>query len=406
MARKNNTKIKTAIIGGGASGLFLATMLSQKGERVALFERGDRVGKKLSATGNGQGNITNLAVKNTPYFSSTSVGVMRAQEIIRSFDDDSLCEFFRSLGILVFFDERGRGYPTSRQASALTDALRFAIEKTGVSVLLSTQITAMEKRGEYFVLTTNSGERYEAENVVLCTGGKSAKNFGTDGSAYALAQGFGHSLTALYPSLVQLKTDTANIKSLKGIRVFDASVKAEWIEKGEKQSHAVVGDIMFTDYGVSGDAIFRLSAFIASKKEATLSIDFLPSVDTQTLIRALQNKKTAFPNTADSERLCGIVNNQVGRAIMKTVAGASDEKVAKAVKEFTLQVKGSLGFDYAQVTKGGIPLDEVDERLQSKKAKGLYFAGEILDIDGECGGFNLQWAYSSACVVAKAIAEK
>lgn len=404
MITKNIIKINTAIIGGGASGLFLASMLSRTNLSVAVFERGERVGKKLSATGNGQGNVTNAFVKNTKYFSSTPMGARFAEEKIARFDDVSLCDFFRERGILVFFDERGRGYPTSRQASALTDALRYSLEGSGVYTFTSTCIEKIEKKGNTFLLTANGGaKKYEAENVVLCTGGKAAKNFGTDGSAYALAQAFGHTLTPLYPSLVQLKTDTGTIRGLKGIRIFDAQVRAEWTESSVQKSHTVKGDIIFTDYGVSGDAIFRLSAFVAAHKEATLSIDFLPDVSNKDLERVLKNKKKAFPDMADSERLCGIVNNQVGRAIMKTLEKASDEDIVRAVKNFTLNVKGTLGFDYAQVTKGGIPLVEVDDNLQSRKVKGLYFAGEILDVDGECGGFNLQWAYASACTVANAL---
>ena len=400
---KKSTKLKIAIIGGGASGLFLANFLTmQKGE-AAIFERGERLGRKLSATGNGQGNITNVAVKNTPYFSSSSEGVALAEKWIARYDENSLREFFARLGVLVFFDERGRGYPTSRQASSLTDALRFSLERKGVETFLSTQIVALEKRGETFLLTSGKGERFEAETVVLCAGGKAAKNFGTDGSAYALAEKFHHTITALYPSLVQLKTDTSAIRALKGIRVFDAAVTAKWTENGERKTHTLRGDIIFTDYGVSGDAVFRLSAFLAAQKDGMLSIDFLPDVSLAELQTALQNKRAAFPDMADEERLCGIVNNQVGRAIMKSVRNADDSAVAKAVKAFSLPVKGTLGFDYAQVTKGGISLKEVDENLQSRNVQGLYFAGEILDIDGECGGFNLQWAYASARAVAAAI---
>ena len=406
MVMQYGRTIETAVIGGGASGLFLATALSGTGVNVALFERGERVGKKLSATGNGQGNITNRAVKNTKYFSSAVDGVSLAKSCIEHYDDNSLCEFFHSLGLLVFFDERGRGYPTSRQASALTDALRFAVEKQDVDVHTDTQIISIVKRDKIFLLTDKNGKEYRAENVVLCTGGKAAKNFGTDGSAYDLARSFGHTLTKLYPSLVQLKTDTSTIRALKGIRVFDTRVTATWEEKGVKKEKTLCGDIIFTDYGVSGDAIFRLSAFISAQETATLTIDFLPDVSLETLLETLQNKRKAFPNIADSERLCGIVNNQVGRAVAKTVCRFDDKTLANAVKNFSLQVKGTLGFDYAQVTKGGIPLAEVDGDLQSRKIEGLYFAGEILDIDGECGGFNLQWAYSSARTVASAIAQK
>ena len=193
------------------------------------------------------------------------------------------------------------------------------------------------------------------------------------------------------------------VRTLKGIRVFDAGVRANWTENGKKNTHALQGDVIFTDYGVSGDAAFRLSAFIADKKEAELILDFLPEFSEADIVGALQRKRKALPNEPATEWLCGIVNNQVGRAIMKKVNSTDLSVVANAVKNFRLSVHGTLGFDYAQVTKGGIPLSEVDDSLQSKKVKGLYFAGEILDVDGECGGFNLQWAYASARTVATAL---
>jgi len=406
MAINHMTKIKTAIIGGGAAGLFLANALSKNDEKVALFERSERVGRKLSATGNGQGNVTNAAVGNTPYFSASKRGKSLAERLTSRFDAHSLCDFFNALGVLIFFDERGRGYPTSRQASALTDALRFSALENGVSFYVDTAIVDLQKTPSGFVLTSAKGELFQAETVALCTGGKAAKNFGTDGSAYALATGLGHTLTALRPSLVQIKTDVSQTRTLKGIRVFDVGVTAVWTENGIEKKHTVQGDIIFTDYGVSGDAVFRLSAFIADKTQAKLIVDFLPDVTEETIVRLLENKRAALPKQEDGERLCGIVNNQVGRAIMKTLPCADDETVAKRVKSFVLTVTGSLGFDYAQVTKGGVAMDEVDDGLQSRKVQDLYFAGEILDVDGECGGFNLQWAYASARTVAAAIAEK
>ncbi len=398
--RRMNT-IHTAIIGGGAAGLFLASALQSN--HVTLFERGDRVGRKLSATGNGQGNVTNLAATETEYFGSATESA-RIREIISSADHTALSAFFRSLGVLLTADERGRVYPASRQASALTDALRFAVYERGVNVCLSTRVTDIEKTDGGFLLTAECAEgkkTYFAENVVLCAGGKAAKNFGTDGTAYSLVEKFGHSVTALYPSLVQLKTDTTHIKALKGIRVNDGGVTATF----GKEKIALTGDIIFTDYGVSGDAIFRISAFLADKipqGNVQLSIDFLPEISEGEIYDILLKKRKAFPNLTDNELFFGIVNNQIGRAIFKRVEGDL-RKAAKLAKAFTLCVTGSLGFDYAQVTKGGIPLIETDENLQSRLVKGLYFAGEILDVDGPCGGFNLQWAFSSAMRVAKAI---
>jgi predicted flavoprotein YhiN len=172
---------------------------------------------------------------------------------------------------------------------------------------------------------------------------------------------------------------------------------------------SLVGDVIFTDYGVSGDAVFRISSFIADKIDGgkvVLSLDLLPTVSKEKLVALLAEKRKKFQELADSELLCGILNNQVGRAVMKRYGGGGFEAVADGVKCFTIPVVGSLGFDYAQVTKGGIPLNEVDGNLESRIKKGLYFAGEILDVDGQCGGFNLQWAYASAKTVADAINTK
>ena len=400
-----NGKIyEAAIVGGGAAGLMLAATLCTTQSNIAIFERGERVGRKLSATGNGQGNITNLACEKEEYCSSTPFGAAKAQDIIRAFGKDSLTSFFERLGVLLLADDRGRVYPAGRQASAFTDALRFFVQEKGVTTHLATQITRVQKQEGVFLLTTDNGETYYAENLVLCTGGKAAKNFGTDGSAYALATGFGHTLTPLYPSLVQLKTDTKNIKTLKGIRVADACVSARW--QGGEQT--LTGDIIFTDYGVSGDAVFRLSAYIADKIErgVALSIDFLPAFSYERILDLLTEKRRRFPDMPNGELLCGVVNNQIGRAVMKLVGEGDLARAATLVKAFPLTVTGTLGFDYAQVTKGGIPLEETDNTLQSKFVDGLYFAGEILDIDGHCGGFNLQWAYSSAQAVAGAIIAK
>ncbi len=399
-------KIKTAIIGGGASGLFLATALHTT-DKTVLFERNDRVGKKLSSTGNGQGNITNRLASQTSYFSATPTGESLAKEVICAADESRLNEYFQGLGVLLSTDDRDRVYPVSRQASSLTDALRFAVAQKGIDLRLSSRVRDLQKAENGFVLTVESGEKtYQiyAESVVLCAGGKAAKNFGTDGAAYALAKEVGHNVTNLYPSLVQLKTDVAHTKTLKGIRVNDGGLTA-YLPDGKKV--ALNGDIIFTDYGVSGDAVFRISAYIADKISAgvRLEIDFLPPFSKAEILQALQRKKTAFSDLPDGELLFGIVNNQVGRAVMKRAEGDLLQ-AANLVKAFPLTVTGSLGFDYAQVTKGGISMAEVTENLESRFAPGLYFAGEILDVDGPCGGFNLQWAYSSAMRVADALNKK
>ncbi len=392
-----------AIIGGGAAGLTLCNLLGQF-EKVTLLERGERLGRKLSATGNGQGNVSNANVLSTPYFSQSGGNTEeRVQALLQRFDSASLRLFLQSLGVPTVVDGRGRVYPAGRQASALTDALRFGIEEKGVGVRLSAQVTGIRRAKEGFLLTCLCEGREEvlqAQTVVLCVGGKAAKNFGTDGSGYALATSLGHSVTKLYPSLVQLKTDTAPIKGLKGIRVADGGLTAELC--GEQ--YAVTGDILFTEYGVSGDAVFQLSAYLcgANLEKARLFIDFLPAYSEREIAALLQEKKQRMPRLAQDELLFGVVNNQVGRAILRCAQG-NLQRAAALVKSFPLSVTGSLGFDYAQVTKGGVPLSETTDGLESVFAKRLYFAGEVLDVDGACGGFNLQWAYTSACAVAESI---
>ena len=406
-------KIEIAVIGGGASGLLLANALADYNEiagtplpKTVVFERGERVGKKLSSTGNGQGNVTNRGVLTAEYFSSENTAAEKISAILRANDDKDFANFWARRGVLLTQDERGRVYPAGRQASALTDALRFSAAEKGIALRTSTRVTDGQEGADGFLLTCeNGGQTYtcQAEKVVLCVGGKAAKNFGTDGTSYALAQNLGHSVTPLYPSLVQLKTDTTYIKTLKGIRVNGGVLTA----KTPLDEHTEHGDIIFTDYGVSGDAVFRISAFIARELAAgktTLSIDFLPEYTEAEVFSAMREKRTAYAAIDNSELLFGIVNNQIGRAVMRR-AGGDLYKAARLVKDFPLAVTGSLGFDYAQVTKGGIPLSETDENLESKFAKGLYLTGEVLDVDGQCGGFNLQWAYSSACTVAAALAK-
>ena len=401
----------TVIIGGGAAGLFLAANATTEYGKVLLLERGERVGKKLSSTGNGQGNITNARVGEAAYFSvrGDKTQEKQVQGYLSRYGRDELLAFLGRLGGLFLADERGRYYPAGRQASAITDLLRYEIASRGVEIQTGAYVQSLQKVGGRYEITakTEEGVRtYFADCVVVCTGGKAAKNFGTDGNGYALAGAFLHTTTALYPALVQLKTDVSYTKSLKGIRVMDAKLTA--VVDG-KPVQTLTGDVIFTDYGVSGDAVFRISSFVADKLDSgkvSLVIDLLPTVEKEELLTILTEKEKNYPQLPKAELLCGILNNQVGRAAMKRYGEAGLSAVVDGIKAFALPVLGSLGFDYAQVTKGGIPLAELDEHLQSRNVEGLYFAGEILDVDGECGGFNLQWAYTSAMICLEGIKEK
>ncbi len=383
------------IIGGGASGLACAARLNKSGKKlkIALLDAGDRLGKKLAATGNGQGNISNLDISARHYHGGNTE--LAAKLCADPFSDERL------FNCLFTADEKGRIYPTSRQASALVDDLINSVNNPPLALIATGyKVEKISKTEKGFEIPESGGIVNKSKFLVLCVGGKAQKQFKTDGSGYALATGFGHTLTPLYPSLVQLKTDTEYIKTLKGIRV-DCKVSA--ICEGKKIAETR-GDVIFTDYGISGNAVFSISSYVADKRNVTLSLEFLPDFTSEQIVKSISaHKKSGFEV---SELLSGTLHNQLGRAVIKRAGTASAEKIAETLKNFTLPVTGSLGFDYAQVTKGGISMAEVTDSLESKLVKNLFFAGEILDVDGDCGGYNLHWAFSSACAVADEILKR
>ena len=373
--------VKIAIIGGGAAGLACAVQLARRGRDVTVLERADRLGKKLSATGNGQGNVTNIHMDASHYFSDDLNKVAR---ILSHFSDRDAVRFLESMGGIFLPDARGRVYPAGRQASAVTDLFRREAERLHVRVLTGAQVQSVSA-GKRFQIGFAGGEM-EADAAVLAAGGKAAKQFGTDGSAYALAQMCGHTVTELSPVLVQLRCDPAAVRSLKGIRV-DAGLR---VLRGGREVYACRGDVLFTDSGISGDAVFRASSY--ARKSDTVCLDLVPDVDEARLARAVKD---------GADGLLCVVCNGLARHIAR-LCGGDRARMAALIKAFELQVTGSLGFDYAQATRGGIPLSETDENLMSIFCDNLYFAGEILNVDGECGGYNLHWAFASAHAVAEA----
>lgn len=357
-----------------------ALSLAKRGGDVTILERGDRLGRKLSATGNGQGNVTNVHMGAEHYFSDDREKVARA---LARFSAKDTVRFLQSMGGVFLPDARGRVYPAGRQASAVTDLMRRALDESGVRICLGAQVHALaydEKTGRFNAVW--AGGQMGADAVVLAAGGKAAKNFGTDGSAYALAKAFGHTVTSLSPSLVQLRCDPAAVRGLKGIRT-DGELR---VIRGDRERYRVRGDILFTESGLSGDAVFRASAYAREGDE--LLLDFLPDLSLEEVEEAEGRGGTTC-----------LVHNTLGRLIERKAGGSA----ASLIKRFPLVVTGTLGFDYAQVTKGGIPLAETDENFMSRKRRGLYFTGEILNVDGECGGYNLQWAFTSAHCVAEGI---
>lgn len=384
------------IIGGGAAGLACAARLNKSGKslKICLIDAGERLGKKLAATGNGQGNISNLDMSAEHYHG----GNVALVEKIACADVYAGAKLFNCL---FTADEKGRIYPAGKQASALVDDLLNSVKNPQIALTATgCKVEKINKTADGFQVLQGGSTVSNAKFIVLCVGGKAQKQFKTDGTGYSLATAFGHTLTPLYPSLVQLKTETKHIKTLKGIRA-DCAVSAIY---GGKTLKTVRGDVIFTDYGVSGNAVFSISSYVADKQGATISLEFLPDFTSEEIEKSVSAHKKA--GYATSELLSGTLHNQIGRAVINRAGSDSAKKIVQTLKNFTLPVLGTLGFDYAQVTKGGINMNEITDELESKLVKNLFFAGEILDVDGDCGGYNLQWAFTSGMAVADAILKR
>ena len=406
MNRENFGIFKAVIIGAGASGLALAINLSKKygGENIALIERLDRVGKKLLSTGNGQCNLTNNDC-DMGHFHSKNNGFFG--EIINKYGKNSIVSFFNSLGIPICYDG-DRAYPLSKQASSVLDALRFKLASLKTKVFLNAKVIGLNRENGVYNILTDNGENYEAENVIVAVGGKAQKHLGTDGGSYILLENFGHKLTKIYPSIVQLKADVKMLKGLKGLK---QKVKASALVNGKVVSKTC-GDIMFTDYGLSGNVSFYLSSYFAGASNCEMVVDFCPELSLGELKNLLSKKQENCPYLTAEYLLQGIMNGKIASAILKNsgvdlslrINKINIDKVLDVVKNYRVKILGTLGFDTAQVTKGGIDVTDFNSKtLESKLSKNLYAVGEVLDVDGDCGGYNLTWAFSSAFAVGDAI---
>ncbi len=388
----------TIIVGGGASGLLAAVELVSgdnafKGEDILLLERNDRVGKKLIATGNGQGNLTNDNFSEKYYYGDSAF----IKQFISSAKQVDLKKYFEDLGVFMSSSASGKAYPLSKQASAVLDSIRAYLMHKNCNVMTGKKVTKIEKVDDNFEVSV-SNEKFFAKSVILCTGGSAGKQFGTDGSSYALVEKFGHKKTELYPSLVQLKTPTDKIKGLKGIKE-NARVTAF---VGAKPLMSVEGDLLFTDFGVSGSTIFSLSASVADKKDAYLIIEFLPDLNFSQTENIIQ-KRLSLEYVKSEDLLVGVINKKVGQTIIKNAKSLKATDIAYTLKNFKLNITGSLGFNYAQVTRGGIKTNQISPVFESKLVEKLYLAGEVLDVDGDCGGYNLTFAFISGITSAKDI---
>ena len=387
------------IIGGGASGMAAAiTAAANPDNQVILMERQARVGKKLSATGNGRCNLTNIHAESWGYHGEDPEFVRPA---LKRFDVDATMDWFLSLGLFSVVEDWGRVYPYSDQANSVVDVLRYALEKPNIQLLTGFEVQKVKKSGEGFRVD-GSEESVFCDKLIVACGGLAGTKLGGTMSGYKLLRAFGHKCTKLRPSLVQLKSSWPMCSSLKGVRT---TCKAEILRNGEVHSWSD-GELQFTEYGLSGPVIFEVSRDACqSSGNWVCRLDFFLSKDEDWLREHLLRRRET--NWKAEDLLTGILHNRLGRVIVQSVGISGyvpiaqleeDEiaAVARAVKCFEVALTEPMGMDSAQVTAGGILTAEFNpETMESKLVPGLYACGEVLDIDGDCGGYNLQWAWSS-----------
>lgn len=392
--------MKVLVIGGGAGGMMAAlTAAEDPHNQVTLLERQSRVGRKLLATGNGRCNLTNLHAVPNHYHGLQPEFVCPALE---RFSVEDTLRFFRGLGLLTVTEPSGKVYPFSDQANSVVDVLRFALEQRGVDVRCGCEVRSIGKKARGYNVKT-AEETFYCDKLILACGGAAGGKLGGTDLGYQLLRSMGHSITSLHPALVQVKTETSATRSLKGVRA-DAGL----ILKRNGQTIAVnQGEVQFTDFGISGPAVFELSREAAFGGELVLLLDLLRPMDETELVCCLKQKQAAIPTVPLEDFLTGILHNRLGRVVLKdagfdlslqteALTQRDLEQIAHRIKFFPLTVTGVMGLDQAQVTAGGAHTSEFrPDTLESRLCPGLFACGEVLDIDGDCGGFNLQWAWSS-----------
>jgi len=387
------------IIGGGASGMAAALAAAQnQNNHIILMERQSRVGRKLQATGNGRCNLSNLHAASRGYHGENEDFHKFA---IEAFPPEKTLQWFRTMGLFTVAEDSGRVYPYSDQANSVVDVLRFALEKPNITLMLGFEVEKVKRTDRGFRVE-GSGEAVDCDRLIIACGGLAGTKLGSSMSGYKLLRSLGHRCTKLRPTLVQLKSAWGGVAGLKGVR---ANCHAAIYHNDTLFSQST-GELQFTEYGLSGPVIFEVSRDVCQEKgDWRARLDFLPEISRQELYgELLRRKETGLPA---SELLTGILHNRLGRILTQAVGISANRAIAelrdyelsetaRVVKEFDVALTEPMGMDCAQVTAGGIQTEEFDDKtMQSRLVPGLYACGEVLDVDGDCGGYNLQWAWSS-----------
>ena len=400
------------IVGAGPAGMSAAIAASNEDIEILLLEGSDKIGRKILVTGNGKCNLTNRCQDIACYRTETPDKVLG---VLGLFGPSETAGFFRDLGILTR-DKNGYIYPYNEQASTVRDAFESLIrEKKNITVRTGCHVDEIDlSREGYRIITGN--DTFTSTSVILTTGGYAGPGNGSDGSGFGLAGFMGHGLVPTYPALTALKSSAPFLKKLKGVR---NQAKITLLIDGEPL-YSESGELQWTDYGISGVAVFQLSRYaviaLEEKKTVSLSLDFLREMEEDQVCEYLHTQINNCSYKDAGEILKGFLPEKLTPVVLREAHLSTHDRLNQvnsdklqdlvdAIKSFPLHINGYAGYEKAQVTRGGIPLNEVSDHLESILHGGLFFAGEILDVDGTCGGYNLQWAFSSGNVAGKAAAE-
>lgn len=403
-------RYEVIIVGGGASGMIAAATAGKKlgGENVLLIEGQQRMGRKLLATGNGRCNLTNMTASEKDYYTDDRK-ILSA--VLSKFGVDDTLRFFSQIGVETMTEDEGRVYPLSEQAASVLDMLRFEIDRRKVCSVTENAVTSVRKQGGRFIVIAGEN-RYEGRNVIIACGGCAAIQLGANDSGTKLLASLGHKILTPSPALTQMKTNSAYIGALKGMRV---DCEASLVKNG-KTLYRENGEVLFADGALSGIAVFNLSRFY--EQGASVRLRLLCEKNENEIRSILKDRAIKLNDLTLENYLNGMLNKRVANCVLKNagfsplskpVSALSDndiEKIVRSICCFDFPVSGLSGWKNAQVTRGGAVLSQFDENLQSRICKGLYACGEVLNVDGKCGGYNLQWAWSSGAVCAMAINRK
>lgn len=396
---------EVVIVGGGASGLTAAITAARNGKDVTIIERNNKCGKKILITGNGRCNFWNTD-ENLSHFHSSNSNLLK--EFITDERKNSILKFFDSLG-LAYKTKNGYYYPFSNQAFTVENALLSECKKLNIKIINDITVEKIIKK-DCFIINPDK-EKITAKNIIIATGSKAAPKTGSDGLGYEISKSLGHNIITPLPSLVQLKADEPYFKNWSGIRT---DVKVNLLIN-HKYIKSETGEVQLTNYGLSGICIFNLSGETAKalnqNKNVIISINFIPFASNPKIFLQTLNKNSYHKTI--SELLEGILHYKLVDIIIKkthlkrdlllnTLTDNELNNLIKTLTDFQIEILDTHTLDHAQVCSGGIPLTEINSKtLESLKVKNLYFTGEIIDIDGDCGGYNLGWAWMSGIIAGK-----